>query len=370
MRIDDLRLSRLEIPFKVKFRHAAAERSRMASVWVEARGNGLLGVGEGCPREYVTGESLTSAEEFFRRTRDAVVGEVRSVDDLRAWQSGRASEIDANPSAWCAVELALLDLFARDERRSVESLIGAPPLSDGYRYSAVLGDGDFPTFLKTALKYRAFGLKDFKVKLSGESTSDKRKLRTLRVLGVAAARIRVDANNLWHSPDEAAEYLCALGPLAAIEEPIAAGDFEGMRRIAERTGARIILDESLLHAGQLSEIAQDPRRWVVNVRVSKMGGLLRSLDVARRARELGVGVIVGAQVGETSVLSRAALPVAQAAGEALYAQEGAFGTRLLQHDICPTPLMFGFGGLLKTHSLKFNERPGWGLEPARGDSAT
>lgn len=370
MRIDDLRLSRLEIPFKLKFRHAAAERSRMASVWVEARGSGLRGVGEGCPREYVTGESLASAEGFFGRSRDALIAEVDSVDDLKAWQENHASEIDVNPSAWCAIELALLDLFARGERRSVESLIGAQPLRDSFRYSAVLGDGGFPAFLKTALKYRAFGLTDFKVKLSGDSAADRRKLQALRVLGVSAARIRVDANNLWHGADEAAEYLCALGPLAAIEEPIASGDFEGMRRTAERTGARIILDESLLRTEQLSGIAQDPHRWIANVRVSKMGGLLRSLEVVRRARELGVGVVVGAQVGETSVLSRAALPVAQAAGEALYAQEGAFGTRLLQHDICPKPLMFEFGGLLKTRSLKLNERPGWGLEPEKTDAAT
>lgn len=370
MRIDDLRLWRLEIPFKVKFRHAAAERSRMASVWVEARGSGVCGFGEGCPREYVTGESLASAEDFFRRTRDALVGEVRSVDDLRAWQSQHVNEIDANPSAWCGVELALLDLFARDERRPVESLIGSPPLRDSYRYSAVLGDGGFPSGLKTALKYRAFGLTDFKVKLSGDAAADNRKLKTVRALGVAAARIRVDANNLWHSSHEAASYLCALGPLAAIEEPIASGDFEGMRRIAEQTGARIILDESMLRADQLTSIGDDPHRWIANVRVSKMGGLLRSLEVVQRARELGVGVIVGAQVGETSVLSRAALPVAQAAGEALYAQEGAFGTRLLQHDVCPKPLMFGFGGVLETNSLKLNERAGWGLELEWGDSAT
>lgn len=68
-----------------------------------------------------------------------------------------------------------------------------------------------------------------------------------------------------------------------------------------------------------------------------MGGLLRSLDAVKHLRKMSIPIIVGAQVGETSVLTRAALPVAQAAGEALYAQEGAFGTRLLQQDICPSP---------------------------------
>ena len=44
------------------------------------------------------------------------------------------------------------------------------------------------------------------------------------------------------------------------------------------------------------------RALLANVRVSKMGGVVRSLDVLGRTSELGLPVIVGAQVGETSLL--------------------------------------------------------------------
>ena len=365
MQIDELRISRLDIPFKLNFRHASAERARMQSVWAEARGNGLPGIGEGCPRRYVTGETLASAEEFCRGVREAVVREIHSLDDLRAWQADRADAIDAHPAAWCALELALLDLLAREHRVPVEDLLGLPRLRRRFFYSAVLGDSEFPLFLITAARYRALGLKDFKFKLSGNLAADKRKLKTLRKLGIEKERIRVDANNFWKDAREAAEYLTALGPIAAIEEPLASGDFEGMRLVAERTGARIVLDESTARSGWLPRIAGDPGRWMVNIRISKMGGLLRSLDVLKHVREMSIPVVVGAQVGETSVLTRAALPAAQAAGEALYAQEGAFGTRLLQHDICSRPVMFGFGGALDTRGFGFSERAGWGLA-ARG----
>lgn len=347
MQIEDLRISRLEIPFKVKFRHASAERSRMQSIWVEAKRNGLTGVGEGCPREYVTGESLASAEEFFRSARDGVIADVHSIDDLHAWMSSYNSELDANPSAWCAIELALLDLFAREQQMPVESLLGLTNLRGKFVYSAVLGDGTFRSFLKTALKFRAFGFTSFKVKLSGNLAVDRKKLETLRLLGLKGDRIRVDANNLWKDQPGVTEYLKALGRIGAIEEPVTAGDYDGMRCIAKETGTSIILDESMLRLEQLREISGDPQRWIINIRVSKMGGLLRSLELAEVARERSIRVIVGAQVGETSVLTRAALPVAQAAGEALYAQEGAFGTRLLSQDVCANPVMFGFGGRLK-----------------------
>jgi hypothetical protein len=60
-------------------------------------------------------------------------------------------------------------------------------------------------------------------------------------------------------------------------------------------------------------------------------------------------------------LTRAALPIARAAGSALVAQEGAFGTRLLTRDICDPPLMFGRGGVLRASDFSQLRRPGFGV---------
>ena len=95
------------------------------------------------------------------------------------------------------------------------------------------------------------------------------------------------------------------------------------------------------------------------------GGMHHVVDAAR---EHGIGVIVGAQVGETSLLTRAALTVARAAGDQLVAQEGAFGTLLLQHDICDPPLMFGAGGVLNPSAFPYLTGAGLGL-PATGARA-
>ena len=103
-----------------------------------------------------------------------------------------------------------------------------------------------------------------------------------------------------------------------------------------------------------------PSQWLINVRVSKMGGLIRSLQLIEVARACGIGVIVGAQVGETSLLTRAALTVARAAGDALVAQEGAFGTFLLERDVCDPPLMFGAGGVLEASAYPMLTQPGLG----------
>ena len=130
-------------------------------------------------------------------------------------------------------------------------------------------------------------------------------------------------------------------------EPLPRHQYDALACLAAELGCPIVLDESLTRVGQLTELAAPSSQWIVNIRVSKMGGLLRSLAVVEAARATGVGVIVGAQVGETSLLTRAGLTVAAAAGGALVAQEGAFGTHLLAEDLCDPPLMFGAGGVLE-----------------------
>ncbi|HEX6065827.1 MAG TPA: enolase C-terminal domain-like protein, partial [Longimicrobiales bacterium] len=137
---------------------------------------------------------------------------------------------------------------------------------------------------------------------------------------------------------------------------------------AAALGTRIILDESLLRADQLERLPGPAERWIANVRISKIGGLLRSLEMVCALREHGMKLVIGAHVGETSVLTRAALAVAQGARDILIAQEGAFGTHLLAYDVAEPPLMFGPGGVLDASMLK-PDAPGLGLAIAGAPDA-
>ena len=366
MRIEQLLLRELHIPFKTTFRHASAERSEASSVFVEASSDGLTGYGESCPRPYVTGETTESARVFFSEREGSLRGEVTDLDSLRRWTTLHAEAIDANPAAWCAVELAVLDLMARSAGQTLESFLSLPALAGPFRYTAVLGDAGEAAFTATAQGYRRMGFTDFKVKLSGDIERDRRKLAVLDSFDLPARRVRVDANNLWPDADVAVSYLRTLGgSLFAVEEPILSQRYRELGRVSEALGCPIILDESAVSVDQLDLLEGPPDRWIINVRVSKMGGLLRSLAVVSAAQERAIPIIVGAQVGETSVLTRAALTLAQAAGTSVLAQEGAFGTFLLEHDVCEPSLMFGAGGLLDPRVYPALEGPGFGLRITR-----
>jgi L-alanine-DL-glutamate epimerase-like enolase superfamily enzyme len=362
MKIERIDSFRFPVPFKQVFRHASASRARAENVIVALRSiDGTVSYGEGCPRAYVTGETVASATEFITRHRNSIVQRVRSLDDLRRWIDDHSAEIDANPAAFCAVELALLDFLGQAEGKSLEAVLGLPPLRGPFKYSAVLGDNGRVIYWLQLRRYWKAGFRDFKIKVSGDRSRDRRKIAAFRRRGDANVRVRLDANNLWQRADDCITALQELSfPLFAVEEPLQAGDLSGFADVARACETRIILDESLTRVDQLGAL-DDPELWIVNLRVSKMGGLLRSLALVNELAHRGMGVIVGAQVGETSLLTRAGLTVAHAAAENLEAMEGGFGTHLLQRDLTTPCLMFGDGGVMASENYLELTGPGLGL---------
>jgi L-alanine-DL-glutamate epimerase-like enolase superfamily enzyme len=363
MIIKSIHCYQLYIPFRTTFSHSSATRTKTESLWVEITSDtGLTGYGESCPREYVTGETLAGAIAWVSQHTTAVIQSVHRLEDLIDLEESCRTDIDRNPAAWCALELALLDLIAKDNKQSVEALTGCQELDGSFRYSAVLGDAAPDKFAKQVLQYMQMGFRDYKVKLSGDLDRDAAKLSALRKYSNDGITIRLDANNLWSDPTEAIKAIESLRIKGvSLEEPLMPNQYQDMATVAAELGAKIILDESFLREDQFDELVAVPGAWMVNLRISKMGGIIRSLQIVKRARQIGVPVIIGAQVGETSLLTRAALTVAGAARDVLYAQEGAFGTHLLDEDICEPMLMFGKEGLLSISALQ-NRGHGFGLE--------
>ena len=366
MRLASLEVFCFPMPFRTVFRHAAASRSRTDNLIVAAHSAcGLTGYGEGCPRAYVSGETIASGLAFIERHRESLTRNIHDVPSLKAWMVHHRTAIDHNPAAFCAVELAILDVIGQASRCPVEDLVGVPRLDGAFRYSAVVGDAPYPAYRWQFYRYRKLGAHDFKIKLSGDLKRDRRKLGVFRNAPEGLLRVRLDANNLWDSPEACIAHIRALRHRCfAIEEPLRAGDLGGFARVGEACATGVILDESLLRPEQMDALGSGDG-WLVNIRVSKMGGLIRALTVAAAARKRGIGIIVGAQVGETSLLTRAGLALMSGVGQELVAAEGAFGTYLLREDLTSPCLMFGSGGVLRAQEAAGDGRWGLGLSVRR-----
>lgn len=157
----------------------------------------------------------------------------------------------------------------------------------------------------------------------------------------------------------AIEHLSKLeGPFLGIEEPVGPKEYEALGKLSQALGVPVILDESLRSLEDFKLLDEMKGEYIANLKVSRLGGVLRSLEMMDELKKRKKEIIVGAHVGETSILTRAGMCVAQYAGENLLAQEGGFGEILLEKDVVRPSLSFGARGRIELEEIG----NGWGLE--------
>jgi muconate cycloisomerase len=340
----------LDIPFVEAFRHTAAERQASDSVVVRVvTDTGVEGYGEGVPREYVTGESPESLVTHLAGTLwPAMAG--RGLPALTAERDLAALDamIPGSPipgilaphAARAALELAVVDVILRTQGMSLGSIL--PSRRRSVRYGAVVPAVSPDEARRAARRIRLIGFTDVKIKVgTGEDLARVEAVRSTLGPGVT---LRVDANGAWGLA-EAADALQAVAAfdIAAAEQPLPRGDPSEWAKLRGLSPIPLVADESVVTRDDLEDFIAAGAADCVNVRVSKCGGLARSLAIARRAAEAGLRVQVGSQVGETAILSAAGRHLAAALPDVAFV-EGSYGSLLLSEDVSADAVRFGHGG--------------------------
>lgn len=202
-----------------------------------------------------------------------------------------------------AVDCALWELEALRRGQPVWALAGGEPPRP-LRTTFTLGAGDPGVMAEAA---RAFAhAQALKLKLTGDTDAD-----IARVQAVRAARpdvwLSVDANQGF-TPSTIEPLLPVLVTcdVSLVEQPFARGREADMDLVdfPMPTAA----DESCLHLDELESL--EGRFDLLNIKLDKCGGLTEGLLMARRARELRLGVMVG-NMGGTSLAMAPAMVLAQ-----------------------------------------------------------
>ena len=131
--------------------------------------------------------------------------------------------------------------------------------------------------------------------------------------------------------------------ITSLEQPVPHEEVEGLAAIRSRIETPIMLDESLCSVAD----AQRAIEWglcdLFNIRLSKCGGFVPSLQLAALAARHGLGYQLGCQVGETAILSGAGRQFATSVKGIRYL-EGSFDRHLLDNWLSPDDITFGRGG--------------------------
>ena len=334
------------IDFIMSVAHNLASRNYTENIIVKLQSDsGHQGFGECIPRKYVTGETTKSVLEILTDSLSLLQDiSFASPEEVLTFLEdfGKSPIGECNPAAVCAMELALLDLAGKFWNIPVTDILGLEFSDEPLIYSLVvplLPDEALHRFL---IQAKNFGFENVKIKVDSHNPTA-RVIRVKEILG-GAIEIRVDANCAWNRNNAPAfmEELANLGVIS-VEEPLSSNDLEGCADLRNKGLMLITLDESASSISAVDCITELGACDVINVKISKCGGLIKSKHIINTVLRRGLKVQLGAHVGESCILTAAGACLASGTPAFLW-REGCFGKYLLKKDFCIDEFQFSEGG--------------------------
>ena len=298
--IERVEVEVLSLPLHSPFATARRQATTADSVIVRLTdSDGRVGLGEAPQNWPVLGVSVAgSAACLEGPLRDAVLG--RSADPSEVWPViDRA--VAGNGPAKGALDSALHDLA------------GHPPLELPTLVTVPVGEPE--QVAETARARVAEGFRTLKLKVGTDAATDVARVRACREGAGPDVALRVDANTGWDC-FEAVRVIRALEDaglaVELVEQPVGRRDLAGLAYVRRQVSTPIMADESVFDLDDLVALVRHEAADLVNIKVSKTGGITPALELARVARSHGLGVSVGCMVESAVGVSAAAVVAAQA----------------------------------------------------------
>lgn len=265
-------------PSIVPFRISSHVWDDFPCIVCEIEEDGLIGRGEALG-VYYNDESL-----------DSMAAQIRHITEELSAGADRTELLELLPpgGARSALDAALWDLEAQQSGVSAWQTAGviAAPVETVFTIGLEATPEDM-----AAKAAAASDLTLFKVKLDND-----RPVERIAAIREARpdARLIIDANQGWNFSE-----LQVFGPalhdlgVLMIEQPLPRGEDHELEGYHSK--APLCADESCMHIGELETAAA--RYQMINIKLDKCGGLTHGLELARQARQKGLGLMVGCMGG-------------------------------------------------------------------------
>lgn len=294
------RVVRRVLPFRRPLRTARGTFEARETLLLElTNADGLHGIGEAAPWPGFGHDALDASEGALHAAlaRLARFPEPSVVAPL----SGELEPLlDAWPAARAAVEGALCDLAARRAGSTLAAWLAgqvaldasAPPLGR-VPCSALLLETTPEAVHAEALRVRAAGYPAAKLKLGASSLADDLARAQAARTGLGPGiRLRGDANGAWtRATAGAAMHALAALDFDYVEQPVPAGDVEGLHALRGLTPVRVAADETASDEQGFRAVVENCAADLVVLKPALLGGPLRTLALAALARAAGVDVV-------------------------------------------------------------------------------
>lgn len=328
MRIVELKNKIIRIPFKNSIGHSKKIFRTGESFIVQLGFEGHeTGLGEGCPRDYVTGSGIekTSAE------LNNVLKKIKNKDfeNPKEFVSFIKNIGFENPIC-CALDIAFTDAWCNKESMRIYEYLG------GKKRDEIYYDSGSPlATVERTMEYiddsYERGVRNFKLKADNDLDLLIKKIFNIREK-YPDSKIKIDANSCW----DIEQTLKAFDKLShfnimLIEDPTVKESITELINYKNDLSIPIMADETLITLKDAQRMIEEGLYSWFNVRISKNGGLESSRQIIDLAKEHGIKVQIGSHYGETGILEAARRHLG-CSDEYISTFEGANRT-LLSYDI-------------------------------------
>lgn len=308
MQIECAELRIVRLPMVRAFATSSSRKAEQAHVLVRLSAEGLVGWGEcASPSDPYYCEETT--ETCWHILKDfllpMVVGRrLESIEELTA----RYRKLKRNNFARAGLEMACWDLLARAAGRPLHALLGGTRAE--IRSGVSLGiESRIDDLFALIDQYRAEGYHRIKLKIAPGNDI------------AVIARVRERYPDLPLMADANSAYTLADAPLLReldqfglmmIEQPLAHDDIVDHAALQAQLATPICLDESILSVDDARKALQLGSGRIINIKVSRVGGLLEAKRIHDYCHGRGVPVWCGGMhefgIGRAANLAISSLP--------------------------------------------------------------
>lgn len=261
----------------------------------------------------------------------------RRVDDL----ASIAEEIDAtlafNPSVKAGIDMALHDLLGRRLGVPVHVLLG------GRRHarieqSRILAIKEPAEMAAKAAELVEQGYRRLKLKLSGDTPLDAVRIAEVRAAAGPDVMLTLDPNQSYSAKQMMRAYArFERHDIALIEQPVPASDWAGLALLTRTLPVAVEADESAQTVHDVFRLVSERACDVINLKITKLGGLRRFMQAVRICEAGGVACRVGAAFGP-ALLQATSLQAASVINALPFACELAEHLHLLDDPFTALPV--------------------------------
>ena len=260
--------------------------------------------------------------------------------------------LKGHPYAKSGIDMACWDLLGKATGQSVATLLGGRFGEGVQLYRAISQDAPDAMASRVA-DYRSEGYTRFQLKVGSDVDTDIARIRAVAKVLWPKDVLIADANTGWLMHEAARVVRGVRDVDVYIEQPCAS--YEECLAIRRRTDHPFVLDESIDGIGTLLRAHADRAMDVVNIKISRLGGLTR----ARAARDLCAAMGVAMTIEDTwggDIVTAAIAHLAHSTPEELRFTATDFNSYVTKSIAAGAPVREN--GFLRAPS-----RPGLGVEP-------